>query len=104
VENRIRPIALGRQNWLFAGSLRAGKRAAAIISSGWPDVDGRTDRGVAAASLAAGLIALIRLELAGCVARALTQHDPYALLHTLNTAKLHGSCTQCRAGREAMEC
>ncbi|MFG6459903.1 IS66 family transposase, partial [Roseateles sp. BYS96W] len=29
VENRIRPIALGRQNWLFAGSLRAGKRAAA---------------------------------------------------------------------------
>ena len=32
VENRIRPIALGRQNWLFAGSLRAGKRAAAIMS------------------------------------------------------------------------
>ena len=32
LENRIRPIALGRQNWLFAGSLRAGKRAAAIMS------------------------------------------------------------------------
>ena len=32
VENHIRPIALGRQNWLFAGSLRAGKRAAAIMS------------------------------------------------------------------------
>ena len=32
VENRIRPIAIGRQNWLFAGSLRAGKRAAAIMS------------------------------------------------------------------------
>jgi transposase len=32
VENRIRPIALGRSNWLFAGSLRAGKRAAAIMS------------------------------------------------------------------------
>lgn len=32
MENRIRPIALGRQNWLFAGSLRAGKRAAAVIS------------------------------------------------------------------------
>jgi hypothetical protein len=31
-ENRIRPIALGRQNWLFAGSLRAGKRAAAVMS------------------------------------------------------------------------
>ena len=29
VENQIRPIALGRANWLFAGSLRAGKRAAA---------------------------------------------------------------------------
>ena len=29
-----RPIALGRQNWLFAGSLRAGKRAAAIIVAG----------------------------------------------------------------------
>jgi len=24
VENRIRPIALGRSNWLFSGSLRAG--------------------------------------------------------------------------------
>ena len=32
IENRIRPIALGRSNWLFAGSLRAGKRAAAIMS------------------------------------------------------------------------
>jgi transposase len=32
VENRIRPIALGRSNWMFAGSLRAGKRAAAIMS------------------------------------------------------------------------
>jgi transposase len=32
VENRIRPIALGRANWLFAGSLRAGKRAAAVMS------------------------------------------------------------------------
>jgi len=31
-ENHIRPIALGRSNWLFAGSLRAGKRAAAIMS------------------------------------------------------------------------
>jgi transposase len=32
VENQIRPIALGRANWLFAGSLRAGKRAAAVMS------------------------------------------------------------------------
>jgi hypothetical protein len=32
VENRIRPIAIGRSNWLFAGSLRAGKRAAAVMS------------------------------------------------------------------------
>jgi hypothetical protein len=32
VENRIRPLALGRSNWLFAGSLRGGKRAAAIMS------------------------------------------------------------------------
>ena len=32
VENQIRPIALGRKNWMFAGSLRAGKRAAAIMS------------------------------------------------------------------------
>jgi len=31
-ENRIRPIALGRNNWLFAGSLRAGMRAAAVMS------------------------------------------------------------------------
>jgi hypothetical protein len=32
IENRIRPIALGRSNWLFAGSLRGGQRAAAVIS------------------------------------------------------------------------
>ena len=32
IENRIRPVALGRGNWLFCGSLRAGKRAAAIMS------------------------------------------------------------------------
>lgn len=32
VENQIRPIALGRANWLFAGSLRAGQRAAAVMS------------------------------------------------------------------------
>ena len=32
IEHRIRPIALGRANWLFAGSLRAGQRAAAIMS------------------------------------------------------------------------
>lgn len=31
-ENRMRPIAIGRKNWLFAGSLRAGQRAAAIMS------------------------------------------------------------------------
>jgi transposase len=31
-ENQIRPIAVGRNNWLFAGSLRAGKRAAAVMS------------------------------------------------------------------------
>ena len=31
-ENQIRPWALGRKNWLFAGSLRRGKRAAAIMS------------------------------------------------------------------------
>lgn len=32
VENAIRPIALGRKNWLFAGSERAGERAAVIMS------------------------------------------------------------------------
>jgi hypothetical protein len=31
-ENSIRPIALWRKNWLFAGSLPAGKRAANIMS------------------------------------------------------------------------
>ena len=30
VENTIRPIALGKKNWLFAGSEQAGQRAAAI--------------------------------------------------------------------------
>ena len=31
-ENQIRPWELGRKNWLFAGSLRSGKRAAAIMT------------------------------------------------------------------------
>jgi transposase len=31
-EQQIRPWALGRKNWLFAGSLRSGKRAAALMS------------------------------------------------------------------------
>jgi hypothetical protein len=31
-ENQIRPLAIGRNNWLFAGSLRAGQRAAAVMS------------------------------------------------------------------------
>ena len=32
IENQMRPIAIGRKNWLFAGSLMAGKRAAASMS------------------------------------------------------------------------
>ena len=32
VENVIRPIAIGKKNWLFVGSERAGQRAAAIQS------------------------------------------------------------------------
>ena len=32
VENQIRPWEPGRSNWLFTGSLRSGKRAAAIMS------------------------------------------------------------------------
>lgn len=32
VENRIRPWALGRRNWLFIGSQLAGERAAAVMS------------------------------------------------------------------------
>ncbi len=32
VENTIRPIAVGKKNWLFVGSERAGQRAAAIQS------------------------------------------------------------------------
>ncbi len=32
IENAIRPIPLGRKNWLFAGSETSGKRAAAIMS------------------------------------------------------------------------
>ena len=33
VENQIRPIAIGKLNWLFAGSVRAGKRAATVMRS-----------------------------------------------------------------------
>lgn len=32
IEQQIRPVAVGRNNWLFARSLRAGKRAAAVMS------------------------------------------------------------------------
>ena len=32
VERTIRPVALGRKNWLFAGSNAGGERAAAIYS------------------------------------------------------------------------
>ena len=32
IENAIRPVALGKKNWLFAGSESAGRRAAAIMS------------------------------------------------------------------------
>ena len=32
LEGQIRPIAVGKHNWLFAGSLRAGKRAAAVMT------------------------------------------------------------------------
>lgn len=32
IENQIHPIAIGRNNWLFAGSLRAGQLAVAIMS------------------------------------------------------------------------
>ena len=32
LENNIRPIAIGKKNWMFVGSERAGKRAAAIQS------------------------------------------------------------------------
>jgi transposase len=32
IERQIRPIALGKKNWLFAGSDNGGERAAAIYS------------------------------------------------------------------------
>jgi hypothetical protein len=32
LESQRRGLALGRNNWLFAGSLRAGQRAAAVMS------------------------------------------------------------------------
>ena len=31
-ENAIRPLALGRKNWLFVGSQQAGERAAVLMS------------------------------------------------------------------------
>ena len=32
IENEIRPVAIGRNNWLFAGSMRAGQRADVVMS------------------------------------------------------------------------
>ena len=31
MESQIRPVAIGRNNWLFAVSLRAGQRAAVVM-------------------------------------------------------------------------
>jgi transposase len=31
-ENAVRPLAIGRKNWLFVGSLQAGERAAVVLS------------------------------------------------------------------------
>ena len=51
LENRIRPVALGRANWLFAGSLRAGQRAAVIpggpleLPHRWPGQNPPLDSG-----------------------------------------------------------
>jgi len=33
-ENSMRPVALGRKNWLHAGSAQAGPKVAAILSVG----------------------------------------------------------------------
>lgn len=33
IENAIRPVAIGEKNWLFAGSERAGRRAAAAAQN-----------------------------------------------------------------------
>jgi hypothetical protein len=32
IENQTRPLSISRKSWLFAGSLRAGQRAAAVMS------------------------------------------------------------------------
>ena len=32
VENSIRPLSVGRKNWLFVGSQQAGERAAVVLS------------------------------------------------------------------------
>ena len=32
MENAIRPLAVGRKNWLFVGSQQAGERAAVMLS------------------------------------------------------------------------
>jgi hypothetical protein len=32
VENSIRPLAVGRRNWLFVGSQQAGERAAVVLN------------------------------------------------------------------------
>ena len=31
-ENAVRPLAIGRKNWLFVGSQQAGERAAVVLS------------------------------------------------------------------------
>ena len=57
VENQIRPWATERGNWLFAGSLRAGKRGAAVMSL---------------------ILSLIR-------SAQLSGHDPYVYLKDVRT-------------------
>jgi hypothetical protein len=56
LENRIRPVTLGRSNWLFAGSLRAGRRVS--LSQGrartTADSPGQSHRGSLTSSWAVG--------------------------------------------------
>ena len=111
VENQIRPVAVGRSNWLFAGSLRAGQRAAAVMSllhsaklNGLEPYQGRVDqaayaarrpdRGSAAASLAACRRHLRDGPRArGCDHHALTSHHQ----HSPRTASVHAR-QMCFAG------
>lgn len=70
MKNRIWPIPRGRKIWLFAGSLRAGQRAAAVMSL----VQSAKLNGFDAYTYLRDLLDRLPMQPAGRIGELLSQH------------------------------